>query len=409
MLVALLGCAGASFFFALAESALFALGKWQVRQLADAFPTRGGAVARLLNQPAELLATILMANTLANAMIVALVLVEMMTRGWNPALTGVVLLLVLLLGCETLPKTLAVRSPERWALRVGWVLEGLKTVSLPLQRLGRAINTILLESVLLKSIRTPPAQADEEYRELLEIACQQGAMAQGEKEIILEIIALDKKTAQDAMTPRSRVHCISDELTVPEMLEAARLHRHRRLPMYDETPDTIVGVLDTKLLLLDPAMDLADAIEFPAFVPGSLDLSTLLKALQRQKRGLAVVLDEYGTFAGVITMEDILEEIVGEIRSEGEQGGFVSEKLGPGRWRVNGAMRVSDFQREHPALAEVHGVDTLGGMLTAKLEVVPAAGEWALIQGLKFTALAVDDRRVRELLVEVVRKPGGPS
>src|SRR5213080_4929107 len=142
--------------------------------------------------------------------------------------------------------------------------------------------------------------------------------------------------------------CIPDNLSVEEMIAAARKYKHRRLPMYDETPDTIVGVLNTRALLLDPRIDLADAIEFPSFVPVSMNLLQLLKSLQRQQRGLAVVLDEFGGTAGIVTMEDILEEMIGKIRDEIESEGFVMEKLGPDRWRLNATMRLEDFRREHP-------------------------------------------------------------
>src|SRR5262249_53297205 len=156
-----------------------------------------------------------------------------------------------------------------------------------------------------------------------------------EKEIILQIVSLDRRTAKDVMRPRAQMACISDDLSVEEMIEAARKFKHRRLPIYDETPDTIVGVLHTRALLLDPQIDLADAIEFPSFVPESMNLLQLLKSLQRQQRGLAIVLDEFGGTAGLVTTEDILEEMIGEIRSEGESEGFVMEKLGDGRWRVS--------------------------------------------------------------------------
>jgi putative hemolysin len=188
------------------------------------------------------------------------------------------------------------------------------------------------------------------------------------------------------------------------MLAAARKHRHRRLPIYDETPDTIVGVLNTRALLLDPHVDLAEAIEFPSFVPEMMNLLQLLKSLQRQQRGLAIVLDEFGGTAGIVTMEDILEEMIGELRSEGEAEGFVMEKLGPGRWRVSGALRLDDFRREYPPLGDVPEVETIGGLLSSLLDVVPNPGESAAFRGLKLTAQTTDERRVRELLVETVAK-----
>src|SRR5213078_4594294 len=258
-----------------------------------------------------------------------------------------------------------------------------------------------------QTAKAQPALTDEEYQELLDLAYQQGTLAQSEKEIILQIISLDRRTARDVLRPRSQMACISDDLSVEQMIVAARQYKHRRLPIYDETPDTIVGILNTRALLLDPRMDLADCIEFPSYVPESMNLLQLLKSLQRQQRGLAIVLDEFGGTAGIVTMEDILEEMIGEIRGEGEAQGFVMEKLGEGRWRVNATMRLEDFCREYPELGDVPEVDTLGGLLLSQLEVVPALGQSVVFRGLKLTATVADDRRVRELLVETVNHKGG--
>src|SRR5205085_184476 len=196
---------------------------------------------------------------------------------------------------------------------------------------------------------------------------------------------------------------IPDDLSIEEMIAAARKYKHRRLPIYDETPDTIVGILNTRALLLDPQIDLADAIEFPSFVPETMNLLQLLKSLQRQRRGLAVVLDEFGGTAGIVTMEDILEEMIGKIRAEVESEGFIMETLGPGRWRVSGTLRVDDFRREYQAVGEPPEVETMGGLLMSLLDVVPARGDSATYRGLKLTAQATDERRVRELLVEALK------
>ena len=135
-----------------------------------------------------------------------------------------------------------------------------------------------------------------------------------------------------------------------------------------------------------------------------MNLLQLLKSLQRQQRGLAIVLDEFGGTAGLVTVEDIMSEVVGQIRSEGEPAGFLMEKLGEGRWRLSGLMRVDDFRREYPDLGEAPGVDTMGGLLVSLLEVVPAAGESATIGGLRLTAQLAGERQVRELLVETVKR-----
>jgi CBS domain containing-hemolysin-like protein len=397
-----LAFSGASFFFALAESALFALGKWRAQQMAE---RPGGArVIRLLQQPAELLATIVLGNTVANGAIVALALWPALGGRASPVLTVLAASVLILVGCEILPKALALRAPERWALWVAPAVLLLQSATGWLQRWFQRFNEWVLRALVPVSVKPQAGLSEEEYQELVELAFHQGALAQAEKEIILQIISLDRKTAKDVMKPRSQMAAISDDLTVEEMIAAARKFKHRRLPVYDETADTIVGVLNTQALLLNPGIDLADAIEFPSFVPESMNLLQLLQSLQRQQRGMAIVLDEFGGTAGLVTVEDILEEIVGQIRSEAEPTGFVIRKLEEGRWHVNGLTRLDDFRREYPALGEVPGVDTMGGLMVSLMEVVPAAGEAVSFRGLKLTAQVVDDRRVRELLAETVNR-----
>ena len=401
--VVVLVFAGASFFFSLAETSLFSLSKWQVKQLAGG-PARAGAlVGRLLGEPQDLLATMVLGNTVATAAMLAVSLWMALHGRWPWGATVVGLFLVNLLACEVFPKTMAVRKPERWALRVAAPLAAVLSVSRPLCRIAQCVNAAILKKVVARMAQPAAVLTDADYQELLEMAYQQGALAESEKEIILQIVRLDHRTAKEVMKPRSQMAAISDELSIEEMVAAARRYRHRRLPVYDETLDTIVGVLNTRVLLQDPNVDLVEAIEFPSFVPESMNLMQLLKSLQRQQRGLAIVLDEYGGTAGIVTMEDILEEMIGKIRAEGETEGFLMEKLASGRWRVNGALRLDDFRREYPALGEVPEVETMGGLLMSLLDVVPNPGDTASFRGLKLTAQVTDERRVREVMVEVAR------
>ncbi|HWY74077.1 MAG TPA: hemolysin family protein [Verrucomicrobiae bacterium] len=402
--VGVLAFAGMSFFFALAESALFSLGKWQVRQLADKWPIPGGLLARMLAEPQHLLATIVLGNTVANASILAITLWAAPWGEWLVLVMLPSLLVLILIVCEVVPKTLGVRAPEHWALRVARPMHWLLNLSHPFRNVAQRIDAAIVSSLVPQTFKSRAVLTDEEYQELLELAYQQGTLAQSEKEIILQIIGLDRQTAKDVMKPRAQMASISDELSVEEMIATARKFKHSRIPIYDETPDTIVGVLNVRALLLDPEIDMADAIEFPSFVPETMNLLQLLKSLQRQQRGLAIVLDEYGGTAGVVTMQDILEQMVGEIRGEGEPAGFVIEKVGEGKWRVNGTMRLEDFRREYPALGEVDEVDTMGGLMVAQNEIVPAAGETVLFRGLRLTASVADERRVRELLVEKLKR-----
>jgi CBS domain containing-hemolysin-like protein len=401
--VILAGFAGASFFFALAETSLFSLGKWPLRQLEARSPRTGKIISQLLSKPQDLLATLVLGNSFANAGIVGVALWMALRHHWPLPGVMVGLLVLILFGGEVAPKGLAVRAPELWALRVAGPMLFLQKASQPLRRVAQGVTNFALKAVPLPP---PPAVglSDAEYRELLEMAYQQGALAAGEKEIILQIIRLDGRQAGQVMKPRAQMACISDDLTVAEMMEAARRFKHHRLPIYDETVDTIVGVLNTRALLLDPDADLALAIEFPSFVPESMNLLQLLKSLQRQQRGLAIVVDEFGGTAGIVTIEDILAEVLGELHPEHPSERPVLEKLDDFRWRVSGAVRLENFRREYPLLPEIPGVETMAGLALAKFEVVPGVGESVQVAGLRLTVQAADERRIRQLLVEVIKK-----
>ena len=403
-IVVLIVFSGASFFFALAETSLFSLGKWQTRQLEKNSPGPAKTINLLLAEPQDLLAMIVLGNSFANAGIVAIVLWMMVHHGWQLALVMPGLLVLILLGGEIAPKTLAVRAPELWALRVARPMLFLRNASRPLRQGAQALTNLILRVATPSSFAPQAGLSDAEYQELLEMAWQQGALAAGEKEIILQIISLDRRRAGDVMKGRSQMACISDDLSVPEMMEAARRFKHRRLPIYDGTPETIVGVLNTRALLLEPGADLSLAIEFPSFVPETMDLLLLWKSLQRSQRGLAIVLDEFGGTAGIVTIEDILAEILGELRSQHSQKQAVMEKIGDNRWRVGGGARMDNFRREYPQLPDVPGVETMAGLVLNKMEVVPVAGESVIIGGLRLTVQSADERRIGELLVEVIKK-----
>ncbi|MGV3771570.1 MAG: hemolysin family protein [Verrucomicrobiales bacterium] len=397
-------CVTASFFFALAESALFSLGKWRIQQLAENFPSAGGRVQKLLSEPQDLLAAIVLGNTLANSSLVGITLWFLLLKNWPVWVMLFSLVVGLLFLCEVLPKTLAVRAPEFWALKVASPIQIFTTISRPFREVAQFINLWILKTFTPKSVKPQQMLSEKEYQELLEMAVQQGALGRAEKEIILEIVSLDQKTAADVMKPRATISTIPDDLSKEEMLEVARKSKHTRLPMYDETPDTIIGVLNARALLLDPSKDIEEVIEFPSFVPESMNLLQLLKSLQRQRRGLAIVLDEFGTTAGLVTMEDILEQMLGDFRRGDKTGVFSFQKLNSDRWRVNGQCSIEDFSREYPEIGTVDDVDTMGGLLIRELEVVPNSGQSVIFKGLRLVARQVDERRVKELLVEKVAK-----
>ena len=400
---ALVIAATCSFFFALAESALFALGRFRARRMLEDNPAQGRKLAPLFQDPEDLVATLAFGNTLANALLIGIVVWILAWTSKSEFLTATISLIGILVLCEVVPKALGVRAPEFWALRVSAAVNVLLTLTRPFRRVAQAINATLLRIVIPKSIKPQPVISDEEYQDLLNIAQQQGALGKAEKDMILQILALDQRTAGDVMNPRSQISVISDELSKEEMLDEARRIKHTRIPIYDETPDTIVGVLNARAFLLHPDADLEEVIEFPSFVPQSMNLLQLLRSLQRQQRGIAIVLDEFGGTAGLVTMQDILEETLGRFGRK-DVGKPVLERLAPGKWRVSGTCTLEEFRREHPVFPENDEVDTMSGLMVQSMEYVPNDGESISVDGLKLTATKVSERRVLELEVEALKR-----
>lgn len=394
--------AGISFYCSLAETSLFMLSKWRIRQLAENGGVRGVRVQRLLTQPQDVLATLVLWNTVAYAGLVMVAVWLMVDRSLPAGWTVLGTVLLILLGGEVLPKTLALRAPEFWAPRVAVVLEGLMWLSGPVRRLAQQMNTRILRLVAPTAAKAPAEVSDEEYAELLDLAYQEGVLGESERDLILQIVTLDRRMARDVMRPRAQMDGIEDDTPVEQMAVEARRLRHSRIPLYDETPDTVVGILNTRRLLLNPRAEFTDLVELPSFVPDTINLLQLLKALQRQGRGMAVVLDEYGSTAGLVTVEDILGPLLGPKAAVQQRGGMMVRQVGDRVWRVGGTVRIEDFQRHCPELGGAPEVDTLGGMLATLAGVIPVAGASVTHGSVRLTALEVDERRVKTLEVRVL-------
>ncbi|MBT6449863.1 MAG: DUF21 domain-containing protein, partial [Verrucomicrobiales bacterium] len=247
----------------MAETALLTLGKWRLRQITVHQPERGVFIRKLLAAPQDLLATMTLVNTLAHAAIIATAIaISWKLDEQHFIFVALLLAAGLLLFCEVVPKTLAMRRPQSWAPRVARPMLWLVWFTQPIRFVALWVNNQLLRLVP-KSVQPMPELSDEEYSELIELGWQSGTLGISEKEIILNIMRLDRRPVADLMRPRSQMACVPHNLELPELLAAAREQQHRRLPLYDESPDTIVGILNAPRLLADPAIDMVEVIDFP--------------------------------------------------------------------------------------------------------------------------------------------------
>ena len=203
------------------------------------------------------------------------------------------------------------------------------------------------------------------------------------------------------MKLRSQVAYITADATLAEMIAASKKHKHRRLPMYNEENDDVTGILNTKELLMSPSFENMpdDALDIPPCVPDSMNLLQLLKSFQRYEPGLIVVLDEFGESAGIITMEDILEEVVGDIRSESEEQCFMMQREGKQSWRVNGALLLEELSIECPEIKAPSFIQTVAGLILSQLEIMPYVNQSVSYCGYTFTVLSVEFARIREVRI----------
>jgi len=385
-----------SFFLRVTESVLYTLKNKRDVRLAKREHSQTHLYSnRQANSSLGLIATLL------NASIMAICIVTLMDAiKLDFMFFYCILLAFIVFFCVLIPKILASKYLEALEQHITKPVLLILWLAKPLGLMSEFICNKIMLTLTPKNFQPNEVTSEEEFAELIDLAYQQGVIERSEREILNEIIKLDQKTAEEVMKPRSEMVCIEDTSDLSNMISFSKKHNHTRIPIYNETPDNVVGILNTRKLLLSPDDDVSEAIEFPSFVPSTMNLMNLLQSLQKQRRGLAIVLDEFGGTAGLITIEDILEELVGEMREEGEQIEFTVEKMHWNRWRVNGTLLIEDFQNVIPELKAVPEVDTMGGLVAALNEVVPKTGESLKHCSLELTVVSADERRVKELIVK---------
>jgi putative hemolysin len=402
-LLALIVLLALSAFFSSTETALFSLGKIHTRRLTEQSPALGAIVTELLASPWRLLSTILLGNTLVNTVATALMFWWLTQRhSTSQAALGTIAVMVVLLVTvgELLPKLLAVLNPIRVTRVVAAPIRTMARMLAPLLAMSEGVTDGVLRLVKPKSSKAAAGLSDEEVGTLLEIGFQEGVLRETEKHMIQEILRLRRHTAKDLLTPRVDMVCVPATMPKPELIAFLKKSRHRRVPVYDESPDTIVGILDARRFLLSPEEDLVETMDPPSFVPETMNAVRLLKSFQTHKQPMAVVVDEFGGTEGLLTMADILEEIVGDMAGEFRQPEQDLRLLSDHGWRVRGEMRLDDLNERLDLRLASPGVETVGGLVATRLGGIPRPGAQVRIGKVLFTVERVAKNRIAELRLD---------
>jgi CBS domain containing-hemolysin-like protein len=257
----------------------------------------------------------------------------------------------------------------------------------------------------------PESVLEKDFQELIDQGEEQGILTPEQGDMIQSIFDFKDKVVREVMVPRTEMHMIEAGATIQTVIDLTLERGHSRLPIYQDQPDNIVGMLHVKDLLpywhLPPEGPIPSEIIRPAtFVPETKKIVHLLRELKAAKVHMAIVLDEYGGVAGMVTMEDIIEEIIGEIEDEYDREEPLLKILEDGRIEVDARLEIEAFERHFGLEIEDRHFETVGGLIIHLLERVPEVGETVSYQGLEMTVLEADKRRIRKILVE---KKGEPS
>src|ERR1043166_1728418 len=321
------------------ETALFSLKPHQLRRLEANHASLMKFVQLFRENPRRVLNVLLVGDGLVNVLLVVLCLFflwEGPLAGRIPQwLAGVVIFAIVVLICDLVPKLVALAAPSKLSAIGAFTLQ----IAMPfLDRIGRGLETMsdyVLDPFTPAHLRGRQRLSDEELGTLLQIGEEEGALYHGEAEMIQEIIKLGDKAAKDCMTPRVDSFMLTDDLTNEDAIARLKQKRHRRVPVYADTPDQILGIIDVKLFLLDPAEHYTEKLLAPSFVPETMRALDLLKLFLSRPQGMAVVVDEFGGTEGIITMQNIVEEILGGTATR-EDATFYIEPLGSGKFLVSG-------------------------------------------------------------------------
>lgn len=389
-----------SAFFSSAETALFSLNSIQVHQIRRTKPAAADTIQHLLDIPSQLLSTILIGNTLVNIAAAGLgyVIAEQLFPGRGEAIAIPVMTLLLLVLGEVTPKRLAMRHAGTLAVMYSPLLRALIILFMPFRVLLARVAGIFHKDT--KS--THRSLTEDELLTVVEVSEEEGVLDEEEREMVDGIIMLEGTQASDIMTPRVDLIGI-DMDDPPEKREAvARSVRYHYLPVYTGSLDNINGFIDVHRFLLSADHDLDKAMVQPYFIPETAPLDALLGTFQKENKRVAIVADEYGGTAGLITRGDILEEIIDDVKNEYGEEKLPFQKMGKNKWLIDGSTSLDDINYELDLDLESDGADRLAGWVSEKAEHIPKVGEIIEAQGCKATIQQRRKNRITLVLLEKV-------
>ena len=401
---------GLSAYFSSAETALTTVNKLRIRSMADNGDKKAKTLLKIIEDPGKMLSAILIGNNIVNISASSLMTTLAMDVFGSKAVgfaTGLLTLLILIFG-EITPKTIATISAEKLALGYAKSIYALMVCMTPIIFI---INKLSMGVLLL--LRVDPNAKNEtitedELRTIVEVSHEEGVIESEEKKMINNVFDFGDTLAKDVMVPRIDMTFVNVDATYDQLIEIFREERYTRIPVYEDTTDNVIGIINMKdLLLLESTenFSIRDHLRQPLYTYEFKKTAELMVEMRQTFNNIVIVLDEYGATAGLITLEDMLEEIVGEIRDEydeDEENSFVEVR--PGEYLVEGSMKLDDLNDRLELELESEDYDSIGGLVIGLLDHLPEEGEEVVYENLRLVVDSVDKNRIDRIRMFMLEK-----
>lgn len=406
---------GFSAFFSGAETAYFSLSQAQLDEFRRSSRREEKRTAELMSSPRQLLITIVVGNTMVNITIASLAAILTarlsLAMGLNEKLVMVVdvvvVTFVILILSEILPKVVAVRRPEKFSVRVSLLLQGIYYLLFPITILLARFTRFLQSRSGFSEEKT--LLTEEELKTLAEVGEEQGTLQKEEKEMIHSIFEFSETTVREIMVPRTDMIAVEASTHLSQLMELVKQKLHSRIPVYKKNIDNIIGILYVKDLLSflhkrkRERIDLEKMVRPAYFVPEQKKIDELLREFQEEHIHMAIVVDEYGGVSGLVTLEDVIEEIVGEIQDEYDREQPLYKKIDDRTYLVDGKMPLEELNEKlHMELPQEEDVETIGGFILSLLGSLPKEKESVVYKNKRFVVEKINRNRILKVRIEIL-------
>lgn len=396
-----------SSFFSSAETAMTTLNKIRIQTLAEQGDKRAKILMKIIADPPKMLSTVLVGNNIVNifaSSLMTMITLRLFGNAYVGIASGVLTLLILIFG-EVTPKTMATAHAERLSLSYARIVYILMFLFTPIVFLVQNLSFLFLKLLGVDPNTRGTVMTEHELRTIVNVSQEDGIIRDEEKQMIYNVFDFGDSVAKDVMVPRIDMTFIDVECTYEELMDIFREVKHTRYPIFEDNTDNIIGIINMKDLLLLPDKEqfsIRKLLREPYFTYEHKPTGDLLLEMKDTSYNLAIVLDEYGSTAGLVTTEDLIEEIVGEIRDEYDEG----EKeditvVSPGKeYLIQGSAKLDDINNALQLKLESDDYDSIGGFLIEHLDSLPVQGQGiSLENGIRLIADVVVKNRIEQVHV----------